>query len=72
MSKKRRFVALDSLKVEVVVQAFVEWIWREEGYPSMIVSDRGTQFIAHFWSRLCKRLGTKPKLSTAFYPEIDG
>ena len=42
LSKKRRFVALDSLKVEVVVQAFVEWIWREEGYPLTIVLDRGT------------------------------
>lgn len=72
LSKKRRFVALDSLDVEAVVQAFVEWVWREEGYPSTIVSDRGTQFIAHFWSRLCKRLGTKPKLSTAFHPETDG
>ena len=48
LSKKRRFIALDSLEVEAVVQAFVEWIWREEGYPSTIVSDRGTQFIAHF------------------------
>ena len=42
LSKKRKFVALDSLEVEAVVQAFVEWVWREEGYPSTIVSDRGT------------------------------
>ena len=72
LSKKKRFVALDSLEVEAVVQAFLEWIWREEGYPETIVSDRGTQFISHFWKRLCKRIGTKPKLSTAWHPETDG
>ena len=72
LSKKRRFVALDSMEVEAVVQAFIEWIWREEGYPDTIISDRGTQFVSHFWQRLCQRIGTTPKLSTAFYPETDG
>ena len=72
LSKKKKFISIDSLEVEAVVQAFIEWVWREEGYPSTIVSDRGTQFTAHFWQRLCQRIGTKPKLSTAFHPETDG
>lgn len=72
LSKKKKFIPLDSLEVEAVVQAFIEWVWREEGYPFTIISDRGTQFTAHFWKRLCERIGTKPKLSTAFHPETDG
>ena len=72
LSKKKRFIALDSLEVKAVVQAFIEWIWREEGYPMSIVSDRGSQFISHFWRRLCKRIGTHPKLSTAWHSETDG
>ena len=72
LSKKRKFVGLDSLEVETAVQAFLDWVWREEGYPKTIVSDRGTQFVSHFWRRLCERIGTKPKLSTAFHPETDG
>ena len=72
LSKKRKFVGLDSLEVEAVVQAFLDWVWREEGYPESIVSDRGTQFVSHFWKRLCERIGTRPKLSTAFHPETDG
>ena len=72
LSKKKKFVPLDSLEVEAVVQAFIEWIWREEGYPRTITSDRGTQFTSHFWRRLCQRIGTKPKLSTSFHPETDG
>lgn len=72
LSKKKKFIPLDSIEVESVVQAFIEWIWREEGYPATIVSDRGTQLTSHFWQRLCQRIGTKPKLSTAFHPETDG
>ena len=72
LSKKKKFIPLDSLEVEAVVQAFVEWIWREEGYPKTVVSDRGTQFTSHFWRRLCTRIGTKPKMSTSFHPETDG
>ena len=34
LSKKKKFTPLDSLEVDAVVQAFIEWIWREEGFPS--------------------------------------
>jgi hypothetical protein len=71
LSKKKKFVALDSLEVEAVVQAFIEWIWREEGYPERVVSDRDSQFTSHFWKRMCERIGTKPKMSTAWHPETD-
>lgn len=72
LTKKKKFVSLDLLEVEAVVQAFLEWIWREEGYPSSIISNRDTQFTAHFWQRLCERIGIRPKLSTAFHSETDG
>lgn len=72
LSKKKKFIPLEDLEVETVVQGFLEYIWREEGYPAEIISDRGTQFTSHFWTRLCERIGTKPKLSTAFHPETDG
>lgn len=35
------------------------------------MSDRGTQFTSQFWRWLCQRISTKPKMSTAFYPETD-
>ena len=72
LSKKKKFMPLDSLSVESVVQAFVEWVWREEGFPLSVISDRGTQFTSYFWKRLCERIGTSPKLSTSFHPETDG
>ncbi|KAK1916937.1 hypothetical protein P3342_004493 [Pyrenophora teres f. teres] len=30
------------------------------------------EFTSHFWSRLCARVGTHPKLSTSHHPETDG
>ena len=72
LSKMKRFIPMDSLETTAVVQAFIDFIWRSEGFPISIVSDRGSQFVAHFWQRLNKRLGTKIKLSTAFHPETDG
>ena len=72
LSKKKKFVPLQSLDVEAVVQAFIECIWREEGYPAEVISDRGAQFTSHFWKRLCERIGTRPKLSSSHHPETDG
>jgi hypothetical protein len=36
------------------------------------VSDRGSQFIAHFWEHLHKGLGTSLVCSTAYHPQTDG
>jgi hypothetical protein len=72
LSKKKRFIPMTSITAEATALAFVEYVWREEGYPEEIISDRGSQFVSHFWRRLCESLGTKPRLSTSFHPETDG
>lgn len=72
LTKKKKFIPMTSLRVDALVQAFVEYVWREEGYPEEIISDRGSQFVSHFWRRLCQRLGVHPKFSTAFHPQTDG
>ena len=71
LSKKKKFIALNSLEVETVIQTFLKWIWRKESYFETIVSDKETQFISHFWTRLCKKIGTKLKLSTAWHPKTN-
>lgn len=47
------------------------WV-RHFGMPDSIVSDRGPQFISTFWGELCRILGTKVKLTTAYNPNVDG
>ena len=55
-----------------MAELFLKYIWCREGYPDSIVSDRGPQFISSFWAEVCRILGIKIKLSTAFHPQTDG
>lgn len=55
-----------------MAELFLTHVWRHEGFPDSIVSDRGPQFISSFWKEVCRILGIKIKLSTAFHPETDG
>lgn len=51
---------------------FLTHVYRHHGVPDSIVSDRGGQFVAEFWSEMCKILGIKQKLSSAHHPQTDG
>ena len=42
------------------------------GVPRTIVSDRGSQFIAHFWEHLHKQLGTNLVRSSTYHPQTSG
>ena len=72
LTKRTWIEPVTSMTAKDTVKAFYRSIWPNHGLPTSIISDRGTQFISHFWDELCKRLGIKANLSTAFYPETDG
>lgn len=55
-----------------IAKLFVEHVWRRGHTPVSIVSDRGPQFISSFWKEVCRILGIKVVLSTAFHKETDG
>jgi hypothetical protein len=42
------------------------------GVPKTIISNRGLQFVAHFWKQLHASLGTHLIRSSAYHPQIDG
>jgi hypothetical protein len=42
------------------------------GVPKTIVSDRGPQFVAHFWRSLHEAMGTDLTYRTAYHPQTDG
>jgi len=50
----------------------IQNVLRYHGLPTSIISDRGSQFTSLVWKTLYKILGITSKLSSAFYPEIDG
>jgi transposase InsO family protein len=55
-----------------LAEIFLKEVVRLHGLPKTIISDRGPQFAAVFWKRICERLGIDRRLSTAFHPQTDG
>jgi hypothetical protein len=47
------------------------WVSRF-GVPSLITSDRGTQFTSTIWEALCSKLGVKHTTTTAYHPQSNG
>jgi len=73
LTKERHFVPCrTSVDAKDLADMFLTHIFRLHGLLTTIVSDRGPQFAATFWRRLCERLASEPRLSTTFHPETDG
>jgi hypothetical protein len=60
------------LEGETLARLFIQHYYGHHGLPSAITSDRGDQFVQGVWSFICKILGIKQRLSTAYHPETDG
>jgi hypothetical protein len=54
------------------VELYVECILCLHGVPNTIISDRGAQFVAHFWEQLHASLGTNLIHNLAYHPQTDG
>jgi hypothetical protein len=46
--------------------------WRYHELPRVIVSDRDTKFTNVFWMHFARKVGMKPKFSTAFHSQMVG
>jgi transposase InsO family protein len=55
-----------------LVELYVSRIVCLHGVPKKIVSDRGTQFMSHFWQKLHESVDTKLNFSSAYHPQTDG
>ena len=47
-------------------------VFKHHGLPDEIISDRGPQFIAKFWTHLLEILRISRKLSSSYHPQTDG
>ena len=52
--------------------AFMYEVFRHHGVPREIVSDRDPRITSLFWKEVCRLLGVKQCLSTAYHPQSDG
>ena len=73
MSKMGHFIALKNIpSARDLARIFLDNIIKLHGLPSVIISDRGPQFVAKFWRKLCESLDIEVRLSTAYHPQTDG
>jgi transposase InsO family protein len=72
-SKMRHFIPCrTTVDARGVAEMFLREVVRLHGLPKMIISDRGPQFAAMFWKRLCEQLGVDRWLSMTFHRQTDG
>jgi len=55
-----------------IADTFLKEGWKLHGVPSEIVSDMDAKFSGELWESLCKALGIKRRMSTAYHPQTDG
>jgi hypothetical protein len=72
LMKTAHFLAVKtSYRSPQYAEKYIAEIVRLHGIPKTIVSDRGSQFTAHFWEHLHKGLETSLIHSTAYHPQTD-
>ena len=57
---------------EDTARLFIQHVYQYHGCPRILISDRDTKFTSQFWREFSRRLGMKPRYSTAFHPQTDG
>jgi hypothetical protein len=71
--KMVHFIACKKIADAVnVAQLYFREVYRLHGLPLLIVSDRDTRFLSHFWRCLWRLSSTKLDFSSAYYPQTDG
>jgi hypothetical protein len=59
------------ITVEHTANIFFHHVWVHFGLPTSIVSNRDTQFLGDFWTRLWRMMDTKLNRRIAFHPQTD-
>ncbi|KAG2957277.1 hypothetical protein PC118_g24096 [Phytophthora cactorum] len=71
-----KMVHLAAVPAEVTAvqtaRLFVDMVFKHQGMPLDIVSDRDPRFTAWFWQEVFTLLGTQLSMSTADHPQTDG
>jgi Integrase zinc binding domain len=62
----------ETIDSEGVAQLFAQHVVPHYGTPRKVISDRDTRFTSNFTTELCRILGIKQNISTAYHPQTDG
>jgi len=64
--------AMPNAKASSAANFFYEEIVCRHGCPKVLLTDRGTHFVNELLDSLCKKLGVKHILSSAYHPQTNG
>src|ERR1700723_632645 len=62
----------DTITSQELAQLFVIHVFSKHGIPSHVTSDRGVEFVSHFFQSLGKALNMKLHFTSGYHPEGDG
>jgi len=72
-TKMAHFIGLhENATAKDGADSFLRAVWKLHGLPAEIISDMDAMFSGEFWESLCKMLGVKRRMSTAYHPQTDG
>jgi transposase InsO family protein len=73
LTKSAHFIPVNTnYNIQKYAEIYVARVLCLHRVPKMIISDRGSQFVAHFWEQLHASLGTHLIHSSAYHPQTDG
>ena len=73
LSKQSLFIPThDTITSQQLAQLFVLHVFSKHGVPSHVTSDRGTEFVSHFFRSLGTALDMKLHFTSGYHPEGDG
>jgi hypothetical protein len=73
LTKSAHFISMNTnYNVQKYAEIYVARVLCLYGVLKMIISDRGSQFVARFWEQLHASLGTHLIHSSAYHPQTDG
>jgi hypothetical protein len=73
LTKHAHFIPTHTtINAEGMALLFLKEVWKHHETPRVVLSDRGSQFMARFTHKLYKLLGIKLATSMVYYPQTDG
>jgi hypothetical protein len=73
LSESAHFIPIDTnYNVRKYAVIYITHVLCLHGVPKMIISDRGSQFVTHFWKQLHVSLRTRLIHSSAYHSQTDG
>ena len=62
----------ETISAEGVADLYLRQVFPRFGIPSKVISDRDPRFTSKFMKELCRLMGIKQNISTAYHPRTDG